>query len=140
VDSTRRLPHIFVMAEGPGWIAIVDDDPSVLKALKRSLRVRGVQSKTYGSAQEFLATLPEGLPDCLILDLEMPGMTGLEPLRDLKRKDIQVPAIVITAHGDATVREHCESVGAVAYFSKPFRNSLLFAAIEAAVGSRRKSP
>ncbi len=140
MDSARRLPHIFVMAEGPGWIAIVDDDPSVLKALKRSLRVRGVQSKTYGSAQEFLATLPEGLPDCLIIDLEMPGMTGLELLRDLKRKDIQVPAIVITAHGDATVREHCESAGAVAYFSKPFRNSLLFAAIEAAIGSWRKSP
>ena len=128
------------MAEVPGWIAIVDDDPSVLKALKRSLRVRGVQSKTYGSAQEFLAALPEGLPDCLIIDVEMPGMTGLELLRDLKRKDIQVPAIVITAHGDAGVRERCVSAGAVAYFSKPFRNSSLFAAIEAAIGSEKKSP
>jgi FixJ family two-component response regulator len=128
------------MAEVPGWIAIVDDDPSVLKALKRSLRVRGVQSRTYGSAQEFLAALPEGLPDCLIIDLEMPGMTGLELLRDLKRKDLQVPAIVITAHGDAGVRERCESAGAVAYFSKPFKNSLLFAAIEAAIGSEKKSP
>jgi FixJ family two-component response regulator len=137
VDSARRLPHIFVMAEVPGWIAIVDDDPSVLKALKRSLRVRGVQSKTYGSAEEFLAALPAGLPDCLIIDLEMPGMSGLELLRDLKRKDTHVPAIVITAHGDARVREHCESAGAVAYFSKPFRNSLLFAAIEAAIGRKR---
>jgi FixJ family two-component response regulator len=128
------------MAEVPGWIVIVDDDPSVLKALKRSLRVRGVQSKTYGSAQEFLAALPEGLPACLIIDLEMPGMTGLELLRDLKHKGIRIPTIVITAHGDARVRERCEAAGAIAYFSKPFRNSSLFAAIDAAMGSAGKLP
>lgn len=128
------------MVQTSGWIAIVDDDASVVKALGRLLRVRGIRTKTYGSAQEFFAALPEGLPDCLVLDLEMPGMTGLELLQDLKRRAIQIPAIIITAYGDPGVRQRCDSAGAVAYFSKPFRNSSLVAAIDAAIGSEWKCP
>src|SRR5262245_41202957 len=101
------------MSDAYAWIAIVDDDPSVLKAVKRSLRVRGIRSKTYGSAQEFLGALAEGLPDCLILDLEMPEMTGLELLQELKRTGIQIPTIIITAHGVNGVRELCEAAGAI---------------------------
>jgi FixJ family two-component response regulator len=116
--------------EAPGWIAIIDDDPSVLKALTRSLQLRAFQTRTYESAREFLSVIPAGLPMCMILDLQMPEMTGLELLQHLERQDIHIPAIVITAHTDATALEHCESAGAIAILPKPWRNDLLFAAID----------
>jgi len=118
------------MPEASRWIAIVDDDPSVLNALRRTLRIRRIQTKTYGSAQEFLAALPSGLPECLILDLHMPEMSGLELLQHLAHRDIQIPTIIITSHGDINVRERSESAGIVAVLSKPWENASLFAAID----------
>jgi FixJ family two-component response regulator len=118
------------MPEASSWVAIVDDDPSVLKALARLLRTRAVHCKTYKSAQEFLTTLPNGLPDCLVLDLHMPGMTGMDLHEHLARMGIRVPTIVITAHGDDKVRERLESAGLVAVLAKPLRNEALLAAIK----------
>src|SRR5712671_372429 len=120
---------VFIMPETSPWIAIVDDDTSVLKALQRTLRVRALQSKTFESAREFLTSLPDGLPECLIADLQMPEMTGLELHHHLTRSGIQIPTIIITAHGDIRVRERCESAGIIAFLSKPLRNESLFAAI-----------
>src|SRR5215475_7957330 len=133
LDNRQRRPHVFFMAETSPWIAIVDDDPSVLSALRRTLRVRAFQSKTYGSAQEFLASLPDGLRECLIVDLQMPAMTGLVLHHHLRRSGIRIPTIIITAHGDVRVRERSESAGVIAVLSKPLRNASLFAAIEAAI-------
>jgi FixJ family two-component response regulator len=116
-------------------IAIVDDDPSVLKALARLLVTRSFAIKTYSSAPQFLASLPEGLPDCLIADLQMPEMTGLELQFNLARRGVQIPIIIITAHDDAGMRERCKSAGAVAYLSKPVQDASLFAAIDAAGGN-----
>jgi FixJ family two-component response regulator len=118
------------MVEASRWIAIVDDDPAVLKALTRLLRTRAFQTKAYGSGQEFLAALPDGLPDCLILDLQMPEMTGLELQHHLTRRGIQIPTIVITGHGDIGMRERCECAGAMAFLSKPVQDTSLFAAID----------
>jgi FixJ family two-component response regulator len=117
------------MAEASSWIAIVDDDRSVLKALTRLLRVRGLHAKTYRSAKEFLATLPNGLPQCLIIDLQMPEMNGLELLQHLTRLGLQIPTIVITAHGDFGMRGRCESAGAFALLLKPLQDTSLLAAI-----------
>jgi FixJ family two-component response regulator len=117
-------------------IAIVDDDPSVLKALARSLRLRGLQAKTYGSAQEFLASLPEGLPQCLIVDLQMPEMTGLELHHHLRRSGMQIPTIIITAYSDIRARERAESAGVIAFLSKPLKKASLFAAIDKSRGGR----
>jgi FixJ family two-component response regulator len=128
------------MAETTGWIAVVDDDPSVLKALRRLLRGRAMQTKTYRSAQEFLTALPEGLPECLILDLQMPEMTGLELLEHLKRRGIQIPTIVITAYGDSGVRDRCESAGTLALIAKPFWKSSLYAAIDKAIRNDSHKP
>src|SRR5690348_722945 len=100
------------MAEASPWIAIVDDDPAVLKGLTRLLRTRGLHAKTYGSAQEFLAALPNGVPECLVVDLQMPEMSGLELLQYLTKNDVRIPTIVITAHGDVGVRERCLAAGA----------------------------
>ena len=125
------------MAEAPRWIAIVDDDPAVLKALRRLLRARALDARTYGSAQEFLAALPDGLPGCLIVDLQMPGMSGVDLQQHLARKGIRIPTIVITAHGDAGVRERCEAAGAIAFLLKPLQDTALFAAIDRAIRTGR---
>jgi FixJ family two-component response regulator len=126
------------MAQASPWIAIVDDDPSVLKALARLLRARAFEPRTYTSARDFLAALPEGLPECLIVDLQMPEMTGLELYRHLTRSGVQIPTIVITAHNEAGARERSESAGAVAFLSKPLQDTSLLAAIDDARGSAKR--
>ena len=122
------------MAQATPWVAIVDDDPSVLKALSRLLRTRALHAQTFLSAREFLAALPADLPECLIVDLQMPEMTGLELHQQLTREGIHSPTIVITAHGDHGVREYCESAGVCAFLLKPLQDTSLFAAIERASG------
>jgi FixJ family two-component response regulator len=122
------------MAQPSPWIAIVDDDPSVLKGLARLLRARAFDVRTYTSAREFLGALHEDLPECLIVDLQMPDMTGLELQRHLTRSGLRIPTIVITAHNEAAARERCESAGAVAFLSKPLQDAALLAAIDDARG------
>jgi FixJ family two-component response regulator len=118
------------MVQAPSWIAIVDDDPAVLKALARLLRGRALEARTYNSAREFLGALREGPPECLIVDLQMPDMTGLELQRHLTRSGVRIPTIVITAHDEAKARERCEQAGAVAFLSKPLRGASLLTAID----------
>jgi FixJ family two-component response regulator len=132
LDARRDKFNICLMAKNPRSIAIVDDDPSVLKALARLLGTRSFATRTYLSAPQFLAALPEGLPDCLIADLQMPEMTGLELQLNLARRGVQIPTIIITAHDEAGMRERCKSAGAIAYLAKPVSDTSLFAAIESA--------
>jgi FixJ family two-component response regulator len=110
-------------------IAILDDDPSVLKALARLLNARSFRPQTYASVDAFLASLPVGLPDCLILDVQMPGMTGIELQHHLARLGIHVPTIIMTAHSGPGLRERCTSAGAAAFLMKPLREESLLAAI-----------
>jgi len=122
------------MAQPLPWIAIVDDDPSVLKALARFLTLRAIEVRTYESARDFLASLPHGmpedLPECMILDLQMPEMSGLELQRHLNRTGIRIPTIVITADHEPGMREQCEAAGAETYLLKPLQDISLLAAIE----------
>jgi FixJ family two-component response regulator len=117
------------MAGASPWIAVVDDDPSVLKALTRLLRTRGFQARTFGSAREFLAALPGTLPACLILDLQMPEMSGLELHQHLTLKGVDIPTIIITAHDDSDMRQRCEAAGTATYLLKPLQDTTFFAAI-----------
>ena len=133
------------MAQPSPWIAIVDDDPSVLKALARLLKLRAIEVRTYESARDFLASLADGMPDelpeCLIVDLQMPEMSGLELQHHLNRAGIRIPTIVITANREAEMREQCEAAGAETYLLKPLQDTSLFEAIDDArartTGSRR---
>jgi FixJ family two-component response regulator len=134
LDARPNKFNISAMAKNPRSIAIVDDDPSVLKALARLLGTRSFATRTYLSAPQFLAALPEALPDCLIADLRMPEMTGLELQLTLARRGVQIPTIIITAHDEAGMRERCKSAGAIAYLVKPVSDTVLFAAIVAAGG------
>ena len=124
------------MAELSPWIAVVDDDPAVLKALSRLLRSHAFRARTYGSGQEFLAALPADLPDCLIVDLQMPEMNGLELQQHLVSNGIEIPTILITAHGDVALRDQA---GLVASLRKPLQEKALFDAIDKAVGDSRSA-
>src|SRR5262245_20510122 len=115
-------------------IAIVDDDAAVLKALSRLLGACSFVPETYQSAREFLASLPERKPACLIVDLQMTDMTGLELQRHLTSNGIHIPTIVITAQNDPGAQERCQSAGASAYLLKPLQRATLIAAIGEATG------
>lgn len=116
------------------WIAIVDDDPSVLKALARLLRTHGFQTRTFGSGLDFLAALSEGPPECLILDLQMPEMNGLELHQHLTLRGLEIPTIIITAHDNMHMRQRCEAAGTVDYLLKPLEDRVLLATIAKARG------
>jgi FixJ family two-component response regulator len=125
------------MAIASPFVAIVDDESSVLKALQRLLSTRSWVSKIFRSGSQFLASLDNELPDCLILDLQMPEMSGLEVLKALVSRGIEIPTIIITSNSDPAMRERCMSDGAVAYLSKPVHREDLFKAIDAARAARR---
>jgi FixJ family two-component response regulator len=116
-----------------GFVAIVDDDSAVRKALARLLAACAIASRGYASAREFLDSLTSDVPECLIVDLHMPEMTGLELQGELFRAGARFPTIVITAHNETGLRERCLAAGAAAYLVKPLEGNVLLASIESAV-------
>jgi FixJ family two-component response regulator len=109
-------------------IAIVDDDESVCRAVRRLVRSVAMTAETFSSGQNFLDLLeamPSFQPDCLILDMQMPGMNGLEVQERLVKTGKAVPVIFITAHDEVGVREKALAAGAVAFLRKPFNDELL---------------
>jgi FixJ family two-component response regulator len=123
------------MEEASPRIAVVDDDPAVLKALSRLLRSRSFRARTYGSGREFLEALQTDIPHCLIVDLQMPDMNGVELQQHLVSSGISIPTILITAHGDAVL--HSDDGGFITRLRKPLQENTLFDAIDKAVGSSR---
>lgn len=115
-------------------IAIVDDEESVRKSLRRLLVASQLDATVYASGQEFLDSLGGRQPDCLVLDLQMPGLTGLEVQRALSRARVRFPTIIITAHDEPETRARCLAAGVVAYLCKPLHDELLLDAIATAVG------
>jgi FixJ family two-component response regulator len=117
-----------------GFVAIVDDDSAVRRALSRLLGASTIQTQSFASAREFLDSLGSGVPDCLILDMQMPEMTGLELQSELLRLGARIPTIVITAHNEGGLRERCLAAGAAAYLVKPLDSTKLLASINSAIG------
>ena len=115
-------------------IAIVDDEESVRKSLRRLLMASQLDATVYASGQEFLDSLGGRQPDCLVLDLQMPGLTGLEVQRALTGARVRFPTIIITAHDEPETRARCLAAGVVAYLCKPLHDELLLDAIATAVG------
>lgn len=114
-------------------IAIVDDDESVRRALGRFLAANSFTIDTFGTAQEFLSSLDIRKPECLILDLHMPDITGLDLQHHLQRSEIRIPTIIITAHNEIGLRERCRAAGAAAYLVKPVNGPTLVSTINAVV-------
>ena len=114
-------------------IAVVDDDESVREALPDLLREFGFAALAFASAEEFLASGCVGQAHCLILDIAMPGMSGLDLRRELLRRRQSVPIVFITAHEDEAQRRRMLEPGAVEYLFKPFSDTALLGAIQAAL-------
>jgi RNA polymerase sigma factor (sigma-70 family) len=121
------------MIEGNPTVFIVDDDASVRDALKRLLRSVGLRCELFGLAQEFLRYRRPDLPSCLILDVRLPGTSGLDLQRQLADAEIQIPIIFITAHGDIPMSVRAMKAGAVEFLPKPFRDQDLLEAIHIAM-------
>ena len=114
-------------------VAVVDDAEPVRLGVARLLRSTGVAVATYGSGPAFLDSLAAGYPDCVVLDLSMPGMHGFEVLSRIAARDRHVPVVVLTAHDDPGVRERALRAGASSFLLKPVEDSDLLAAIAAAI-------
>src|SRR5215831_2504827 len=102
-----------------GFVAIVDDDMAVRKGLARLLGASAIRARSFASGREFLESLALETPECLIVDLQMPEMTGLELQGELSRLGARIPTIVITAHNESGLRERCLANGAAAFLVKP---------------------
>ena len=127
------------MTESPEWVYVVDDDLSVREALSSLIRSVGLRVETYPSAAAFLeAERPPGVA-CLILDVRMPGLSGLELQSRMAQSGPSIPIIFITGHGDIPMAVLAMKKGAVEFLSKPFRDDDLLAAIHAAMERARDS-
>src|SRR6185437_3519400 len=114
-------------------VVIVDDDELVRQALESVLKAAGFKTKTFGSAEDFLDSIPMNGTACLILDVRLPGMSGIELQRRLRAKNSEVPIIFVTAHGDASARDRAMEAGATSFLNKPVRRQTLLDAIDAAL-------
>ena len=118
------------MAEPPGTVVVVDDDPGVREALGSLLRSVGLQVNLYGSVSDFMkAGRPAG-PTCLVLDVRLPGQSGLDFQRDLSKAGIRLPIIFITGHGDIPMSVQAMKGGAIEFMTKPVREQDLLDAIQ----------
>ena len=115
------------------FIAIVDDDRSVQTALQDLIESEGLSTLCFGSAEQFLDSGAQHKAACLIADIRMPGMSGLELQTKLKAERCRVPIIFITAHGDAKMRNQAMRDGAMKFLAKPFDNTVLLEAVHAAI-------
>ena len=114
-------------------IAIIDDDEAMQDSLRDLLEAAGLAARCFGSAEEFLKSDLHGKAACLIVDIRMPKMSGLELQARLKEQECNVPIIFITAHGDARMRIQAMRRGAVEFLAKPFDHQLLLKRVRSAV-------
>lgn len=118
-------------------IAIVDDDESVCRALERLVRSLGMAAETYASSEDFvnqIESFPAHRPDCVILDVQMPGMNGIEVQAQLRRTHKDIAVFFITAYDDRAARERALAGGALAFLRKPCNDALIIRTIDAALG------
>jgi RNA polymerase sigma factor (sigma-70 family) len=120
-------------------VFVIDDDASMRTAISELIEAVGISCQTFGSGQELLdATLPD-VPGCLVLDVRLPGLSGLNLQRELTARGIQIPIIFITGHGDIPMSVQAMKAGAVEFLTKPFRDQDLLDAIEQATERDRSA-
>jgi FixJ family two-component response regulator len=118
-------------------VFVVDDDASMRDALKSLFRSVGLNVETFGAAQEFLSREPSKGPGCLVLDVRLPGLSGLDVQRQLADAHVQIPIVFITGHGDVQMSVRAMKAGAVEFLTKPFRDQDLLDAVQQAVDRDR---
>jgi two-component system, LuxR family, response regulator FixJ len=124
------------MASDKGLVHVIDDDEGLRESLAFLLRTAGIEGKTYASAKAFLDVLPDLSLSCVITDVRMPDVSGIDLLRRLKELKIAAPVIVVTGHGDVALAVEAMKIGAVDFLEKPFDDEVLLASVEAALRQR----
>ena len=121
------------MTQPASIVFVVDDDPSVRRAIKVLLESVGLAVELFGSAKEFLLGRPADRPSCLVLDIRLPGVSGLDFQRQLAEAKINIPIIFISAHGDVPMTVRAMKAGAIEFLTKPFRDQDLLDAVQVAL-------
>ena len=125
------------MTKTDQMVFVIDDDSSVRAAIKRLLQAVGLVVETFGSGREFLESKLPDIPGCVVLDVRLPGHSGLDLQRELAEKEIHLPIIFITGHGDIPMSVQAMKAGAVEFLTKPFRDQDLLDAIGQAIDRDR---
>jgi FixJ family two-component response regulator len=133
LKESEQSSTVAAVAASSSLIAILDDEKAVREALGRLLRSLGFQTEYFALATDFLESLSSHFPDCLILDLHLPGLTGLDVLNHLFAKQIRIPTIMITGLDLPGMRERAIAAGANSYLIKPLDESVLMQAINASI-------
>ena len=120
------------MARRGGTVAVIEDDEGMREAMESLLVAAGFDTAVYASAEEFLKRGPLDHASCIVCDVRLPAMSGIELLMELRRRGASSPVIVITAHDSPALRKEASRCGAVAYLAKPFAGAALLDAIESA--------
>lgn len=128
-----------IAKKSPPTVFVVDDDESVRGSLRFLLRSAGLESRAFGSAQEFLASYEAVQPGCLVLDVRMPGMNGLELQQELNLRGAIIPVIFITGHGDIPMAVEAMQHGAHDFLQKPFRDEDLIERVRRALAKDAKA-
>ena len=127
--STQAGPNVY----------IVDDDTDVRESLQELLESVGLHSQAFGSAQEFLGSVRADAPSCLILDVRLPGISGLDLQHELKKAKISIPIIFLTAHADVPMSVKAMKSGALEFLTKPFREQDLLDAVHRSISRDRRN-
>jgi FixJ family two-component response regulator len=127
------------MPESKTVIAIVDDDPSVRKSLERLIRSVGWKAETFASAQEFLARPGTEAPSCLVLDLQLPGLSGLDLQKQMAEVELKIPIVFLTGHGNIPASVQAMKAGAIEFLTKPVDEQDLLKAIHEAIERDRRT-
>jgi FixJ family two-component response regulator len=125
------------MPEQDATVFVVDDDASVREAIAALLRSAGLNAEVFGTAHEFLATPPADLPSCLVLDVRLPGLSGLDLQAQMAERRLDIPIVFITGHGDVPTSVRAMKAGALEFLTKPFSDQELLDAIGKAIERHR---
>src|SRR3984885_11749329 len=121
------------MNEENPFVCVIDDESSFRESLSNLLRSAGLKVQAFASAQEFLTNRPPIAPSCLVLDIRLPGISGLDLQKELARGDAQIPIIFMTGYGDIPTTVRAMKAGAIEFLTKPFRDEELLSAVDQAI-------
>src|ERR1700685_4494988 len=124
-------------AQSESIVFVVDDDASIRDAVKSLLKSVGLRAEAFGSTEEFVKATRPDAPSCLVLDVRLPGMSGLDFQADLEKRGVRIPIIFITAHGDIPMTSRAMKAGAIEFLPKPFQKQELLDAIHQALDRDR---
>ena len=125
------------MSEMHPFVFIVDDEPTVCTALKRLIRSVGLEAQTFSSAKQFLGAKRPDVPACLVLDVRLPDLSGLDLQQELANAKVDIPIVFLTGHGDIPMTVRAMKAGAVEFLTKPFQEQDLLGAIQRGIEQHR---